>query len=727
LIELKIGAATAFSNPLAKEILHYEQKLDLRQALMSRRIIFKDEAGRVTELNMQRLASMHRPHFAAIQYRITAHNYTEEITIRSALDGTVINYGVERYRELNAQHLLPVSVYHQAGESCLVVQTKASHVRIHIQARNSLYQDDVPLPAARQFSTALGFIAEDITFTVRQERTCTLEKLVYIYTSRDRDVEEEQATEKSLPADLTYARLVAEHTASWQQLWEIADFTITGDRFAQKVIRLYIYHLLITASLHNKKIDAGIPARGWHGEAYRGHIFWDELFVFPFYNLHFPEITRALLLYRYRRLDAARAYARENGYAGAMYPWQSADTGQEETQELHYNPRSGKWDPDLSRLQRHVSLAIAYNIWEYYYTTNDLDFLHNYGVEMMLEITRFWASIADYDATDDRYHIKGVMGPDEFHEKYPKPWFGLAAGFKDNAYTNIIAAWVMHKTIETVEHLPATVITHLGHKIDFRLTEMERWREIVKCLKVDITDEGIIEQFSGFKDLLELDLEAYRHKYKDIHRLDRILKAAGDSPDKYKIIKQADVLMIYYLLSPEQVNHTLGLMGYTLGEPREVMRRNYEYYLRRTTHGSTLSYVVHASLPRYLKTHRQYMHSWFLKALESDIHDIQGGTTPEGIHTGVMGGTIEIIIKSFAGINIFKDCIRLEPFLPKHWHKLIFRIVHRGNLFEFELTQDTITLEQLRVSAEPVTIRIGAVHYYPALGKKLKIPYTSAS
>ena len=185
------------------------------------------------------------------------------------------------------------------------------------------------------------------------------------------------------------------------------------------LLRLNMFHLLQAVSLHSIGLDIGVPARGWTGEAYQGHVFWDELFIFPFFNHRMPEITRSLLMYRYRRLDEARAAARRAGYQGAMFPWQSGSNGEEVTQAQNLNPRSGRWVPDNSYLQRHVGSAIAYNVWQYFQVTRDLEFLEFYGAELILEIARFWASIARLNDARGRYEIHGVMGPDEFHDAYP--------------------------------------------------------------------------------------------------------------------------------------------------------------------------------------------------------------------------------------------------------------------------------------------------------------------
>src|SRR5438876_748649 len=182
---------------------------------------------------------------------------------------------------------------------------------------------------------------------------------------------------------------MARHADAWEELWRVCDVRVRGDEEVQRLLRLHISHILQVCSRHTSDLDAGVPARGLNGEAYRGHVFWDELYVYPFLNFRLPEITRELLTYRARRLGEARAAAAAAGYEGAMFPWQSGSDGQEETQIVHLNPLSGRWDPDHSHNQRHVNAAIFYNVWQYYQATEDLHFLREHGAEMMLEIARF--------------------------------------------------------------------------------------------------------------------------------------------------------------------------------------------------------------------------------------------------------------------------------------------------------------------------------------------------
>jgi beta-phosphoglucomutase family hydrolase len=721
LIELKIGDS-GFVNIFDEELLEYTQNLNMREGVMTRHITFRDNAGRITTIHCERIASMQNPHLAAIRYTVIPENYSERITLRSTLDGTVINYGVSRYRELNSKHLYPISVVKENGGISLHVRTTTSKVNICMHAINLLYSGGKTVNVERIVTKDMGIISEKLTFDAKEKQAYVLEKLVSLFTSRDVDIkgDPEENAKRALVNVKRYDKILRSHRNEWLRLWNKAEYRIEGDRFSQKVIRLHTYHLLVTASIHNTHIDAGMPARGLHGEAYRGHIFWDELFIFPFYFLHFPEIARAMLMYRYRRLDAAREYAMDNGYDGAMYPWQSADDGGEETQTLHFNPVAGKWGPDLSRLQRHVSIAITYNIWAYYYVTDDLGFIHEYGAEMMLEIARFWASIVQYVKKENRYHIAGVMGPDEFHEKYPDAKKG---GLKDNGYTNIMVCWLLHKTVETYEHLPEKVKNKLAKKIDFHEEEIDKWNDIVRKMSVEITEEGIISQFAGYMDLIELDWEAYREKYGNIQRLDRILKSEGESPNRYKVTKQADVLMLFYLLAPGQVKNILEIMRHNVINELELMEHNYDYYSRRTSHGSTLSHVVHCAILKYLDSHKKAMWDWFQHTLKSDIYDIQGGTTAEAVHSGVMGGTLDILFKSFAGINIFRNHLQIEPNLPSLWKRLSFKILLRGTWIGIEVTQDNVKVQYIKKPVQKMRIQVGNEYYVLNNSKPLRIPY----
>jgi trehalose/maltose hydrolase-like predicted phosphorylase len=563
-------------------------------------------------------------------------------------------------------------------------------------------------------------VIEEIELQARENRTYRLDKIVSVYTSLDQLKARRRSFQKAAREDLdevsSFHTMHAQHARAWNQLWQKAYITIIGDRFVQKIIRLHLYHLLVTASPHNSSIDAGMPARGLHGEAYRGHIFWDELYILPFYYSHFPEVARALLLYRYHRLYAARVYAKENGYRGAMYPWQTADDGFEETQEIHYNPESKSWGPDLSRRQRHVSIAVFYNVWRYVFSSEDREFLHQYGAEMMFDIASFWSSIASLDEKGGKYHIRGVMGPDEFHEKLPDT---DEPGLTDNAYTNVMVVWLLEKALELTEDCRGNSCQADGQARD-RRRELVRWRDIAHRMNVPMTPEGIISQFEGYMDLKELDWASYRKRYYSIHRMDRILKAERDSPDRYKVAKQADVLMMFYVLAPEKVRETLNHLGYDAGSAFDLLTNNYNYYEPRTSHGSTLSKVVHAAISSYIHVDERPW-NWFVEAMKSDIYDTQGGTTQEGIHAGVMAGTYDVIVRCFARIDLLGEIVEINPRLPDHWTYAALRLFHKGLWYLVEIDKKTVKVTLEGKGSGTVPVRILGKEFELSFGEERKV------
>src|ERR1700759_36556 len=406
-------------------------------------------------------------------------------------------------------------------------------------------------------------------------------------------------------------------------------------------------------------------------------------------------------MYRYRRIGEARAAAREEGFRGTMFPWQSGSEGTEETQRVHLNPVSGLWEPDLSRRQRHVNAAIFWNIWQYFQTTHDQAFLRDYGAELMLEITRFWASIAHFNPERERYEIHGVMGPDEFHDKYPD---ALHGGLRNNAYTNVLVAWLCRIVGQLLPLLPASRAEALRTRLGIGDDELAVWQDMSRRMFIPFLGDGIISQFEGYEDLEELDWEAYRAKYGNIQRLDRILRAEGKDPNRYKVTKQADTVMLFYLFRDEELGEIFRRLGYGYGT--DTARRNIAYYDKRTSHGSTLSFVSHAGALAAIDPES----SWerFLVALESDVGDVQGGTTKEGIHMGVMSGTLDLIQRSFVGSEIRDGTLYFDPKLPDRLEGLSF-------LMQFHRTPIRVTLEdgELMVAVDkegfsrPIRVGVG--------------------
>ncbi len=671
------------------DVLDFRQELDLRRSVLSRWIRVRDADGHVTQVEQRRFVSMSDPHVAGLETVITPENWSGRLTVRSGIDGRVVNGGVPRYHNLDAVHLADTTTQAvDAQTMTLVTRTNQSNIRVAEAARTRVTRGGVPVEPSRAVVEEPGFIAFDLGTDIEAAGPVTIEKVVTLFTSSDRSISEPLLEARARVVRATdFGKLLHEHVEAWDDLWRRFSLRLEGDGdLTQLTLHLHIFHLLQTTSRNTIDLDAGVPARGLHGEAYRGHVFWDELFIFPYLTMHLPELVRSLLLYRFRRLPEARWAAAQAGASGAMYPWQSGSNGREETQTLHLNPLSGRWLPDASHLQRHINSAIAYNIWHYFQATADFEFMISYGAEMIFEISRFWASVARYDPSLDRYEIKGVMGPDEYHDGYagaPEP------GLDNNAYTNVMAVWVLCRALELIELLPEPRRSELREELALDDAELALWEDVSHKMRVVRHEDGVISQFEGYEALAELDWDLYRRRYGDISRLDRILEEEHLSPNSYKASKQADVLMLFYLLSADELQAIFDRLGYDFDEAS--IPTTIDYYLQRTSHGSTLSRVVHAWV--VARSDRERSWEFFEDALRSDLDDTQGGTTAEGVHLGAMAGSVDLLGRCYLGIEMRDGVIWFDPLLPVEVRSLSLGIRYQRQWLTVSAEQGRFTVE----------------------------------
>ena len=679
------------------EILSQNLELNLERGVLTRVARLRDLEGHVVAVTQRRFVSMRDAHLAALETTLVAENWSGTIEVQSGLDGTVRNEGVDRYRPLDSAHL-SVCGTGQVDDHVIwiLAETTQSHIRVAEAARTELFADGHRLEIRPALMEDDGLVAHRFEVELAQGSEIRVEKIVSVYTSRDLAISEPgEEARRRLAGAVDYDALLDRHLVSWRHLWDRAHFELGTDGSVARALHLNIFHLLQTVSNNTEPLDVGVPARGLHGEAYRGHIFWDELFIVPFLSVRFPQLSRSLLLYRFRRLDAARRLAADAGYLGAMFPWQSGSSGYEETQTAHLNPVSGRWTPDASSLQHHINAAIVYNVWQYYQASGDIDFLRYYGAEMILEIARFWASIATYSHATDRYEIRGVVGPDEYHDGYPDR---DSPGIDNNAYTNLMAVWCLGRAFHTLEVLSPAIVAELKERLRLGPEELAHWQEVSRKMRVCF-HAGVISQFERFEDLEELDWERYRAEYGDISRMDRILEAEGDTANRYRLTKQADVTMLFYLLSSEEVLDLLERLGY--GRDEGLPDRCIAYYEARTTNGSTLSRVVEA----WIHARRDPERAWapFLDALQSDLGD-GGGTTKEGIHLGAMAGTVDLLQRGFTGLETRSDELRVAPLIPDELGSLAFSIRYRGQLLRFEVTTTTLQVRADPADGEAITL-----------------------
>ena len=698
-LKFRIDGAEWFDIDTA-DLLSYRQSMDLRQAELTREFRFRDPSGRTSRVVQRRIAAMHKPHACALETTVWAEDWSGTIEFLSVVDGDVRNSGVQRYSAFSDDHLVVTTTRELSpNSSVLVCQTVQSRVPVAVASRTTLWRGEAALPAEGRSVSEDRRVGHAYVVTLSPGESVTVEKMAAIFTGRDHAISEPGDAAARLLSHLgRYSELRSGHIREWSHLWERFDIAFDENPDAMRVVRLHLLHLLQTVPNGAVDLDAGVPARGLHGEAYRGHIFWDELFVFPVLNLRSPATTRSLLRYRYRRLPEARRAAREAGWAGAMFPWQSGSDGREESQTLHLNPNSGRWNPDASARAHHIGVAVAYNVWQYYQVTGDLEYLIENGAEMLAEIARFWVSRAEFDEGKGRYVIRGVIGPDEFHSGYPdRPYDGV----DNNAYTNVMAVWSIVRALDALDAMPLRDRLDLLERLGIHGRELDQWDDVSRRMFVPFhaapgpgpaSGRGVISQFEGYGDLAELDWAGLRERHGNIQRLDRILEADNDNVNRYQASKQADVLMLFYLLSADELRELFARLGYRFTP--EQIPRTVDYYLHRTSHGSTLSGVVHAWV--LARGDRKRAMRYFQQVLMSDVADIQGGTTAEGIHVAAMAGSIDLLQRCFTGLEIRSDRLILNPMWPESLGALRMPIFFRG--YRLHLT---ITGRTAEVSVDP--------------------------
>ncbi|PTR27469.1 trehalose/maltose hydrolase-like predicted phosphorylase [Rhodococcus sp. OK519] len=695
---------------------HHHVGLDVRGGLLLRETVLVDSRGRRTRLRQRRLVSMADPHLAVVDTLVRPENWSGRLTVRSTLDGTVRNTNVADLSRFADRHLTEVTSGPSGDDVVwLHAETSQSRLRVAQAARTRVRVDGMSVEAERTRSFGSDAVADEISLEVASGQSVEVEKTVAMYTSHDRAISEPGlAAREAAHSACSFERVVADHVEAWASLWRRFEVVVEADVRTRLAANVQIFHVLQTLSPHTADLDAGVPARGLHGEGYRGHIFWDEMFVFGFLNLRLPELTRALLLYRFRRLPQARRLATAQGLRGALFPWQSGSDGREETPRMFFNPRSGRWMADNSRRQFHVGLAVAYNVWSYWEATADLGFLASFGAEMLVENARLWASLAVYDPADDRFDIRGVMGPDEFHDGYPDRPGG---GIDNSAYVNVLASWSLARALDAYRVLGENEAAGVWERLRVTAEEIEHWDYLRRRMRLCFLSNGLLSQFEGYESLRELDWAGYRARYGNIGRLDQILEAEGDSCLRYRASKQADVLMLLYLFSAEELTALVHQMGYPF-DPASIPE-TVEFYLARTSHGSTLSRVTHA----WVLVRGDRRGSWEMlgEALESDLSDTQGGTTREGIHLGAMAGSIDILQRCYSGFAIREGVLWLHPQLPDELRNLEFDVRYRGHWIHVRCDHASVTVSTRRSRAAPVRIDIdGSVHEL-ASGSRVRV------
>ncbi len=490
-------------------------------------------------------------------------------------------------------------------------------------------------------------------FAVKRGETLGIEKFVGIATSRDTVDPLGMAIEQAKSPQSWDSAFESQQQA-WEREWQRTDVRIEGDDEAQIAVRFSLFQLLIAAPRHDARVNIG--AKTLSGFGYRGHAFWDtEIFMLPVFTYTAPHIARNLLDYRYNTLAAARTKARENGYEGAWFAWESADSGEEVTPTWVPDFKDKKklarvWTGDLAI---HISADVAYAAHQYWRVTGDDDWFRERGAELILETARFFGARAEWNPARGRYEYNDVIGPDEYHDHV-----------NNNAYTNRLAQWNLETAFSVLDWLKQhgpQKLAELTQRLDLSIVRLEKWRQVAEKIQLHVKPDGLIEQFDGFFNLKDVNLADYEPRARSMHEIFGI-----EAANEYQAIKQPDVLMVQYLLHDHYSD--------------EVIRANYAYYNSRTDHtyGSSLGPSIQA-IVACLMGYPEDAYEHFIRSARADLRDVRGNAG-DGIHGASAGGTWQAVVFGFGGLRLTADGWVTHPQLPKHWKRLSFRFFQRGQL-----------------------------------------------
>ena len=679
----------------------YRRQLHLKTGEVIRKLEWESPSGKRTRLVFRRFVSISNIHIAAIKIEITPINYSGKITLFSGINGQTTNSGVQHFKEGSAR-------FFQDNTVTLTSRTQESGIGLSLAVSHLFAKDGSRIVVQEKVTTGRRQIFLSSEHDIRQEETLGMDIIAAVHTSRDPAWRtKEKLSDKELGAitkrelekatEGGYEKLFTNHAEAWEQIWKKHDVYIDGPDFDQLAIRFSLFHIYQMTPVHDELVS--IAAKGLSGDGYKGHFFWDtEIFLLPVHTYTSPEIARELLLYRYHSLAGARKKAGENGYAGAMYPWESADTGEEATPKWGgVDIKTGKpiriWSGDL---ELHITCDIVYSIWQYFNVTGDYDFMYGSGLEIMLDTSRFWSSRLEYNNKEDHYEITGIMGPDEYSEH-----------IHNNAFTNYMVKWQIDKTLRfsrwVKENKPG-VWEKVSAKLELSQEELDSWKEKGEKLFFPMDQEsGFITQYEGFKDKKIIDLLQYKEKVGSI-----LEDFSWENIIQSQIIKQADVIMLFHLVGKDF--------------SKEVKKVNWNYYEPKTLHDSSLSHGIHAIVAADMDE-IQKGYDFFQKSIRIDLGENMH-SCDDGLHAASHGGNWQAVVNGFGGMRVTDDGIlRINPGLPDQWKNLSFNLTWRGTACHLHISKRELSIQLFSVPAKPFSVDVFGDIYHIQTMEVLRIPY----
>jgi kojibiose phosphorylase len=624
----------------------FTRELDLRAGRLTRAVRWRSPRGDAATLVFERFCSLADEHVLALRCAVTPE-FEGTVEFRAGLHGHTDNAGLAHWQWLEQGV--------DDGVVWLRNRTRQSKIELALAMR-------VRGDAGQTLSQTLWDVPNAPTSVVvmraQPGQVVSVEKLVGVAASRDGGDPCSLALRRVRAVE-DWETALAANAEAWAKEWARTDVVIEGDDEAQLALRFNLFQMLIAAPRHDDRVNIG--AKSLSGFGYWGHAFWDtEIFMLPLFTYTAPHIAKNLLNYRHRLLPAARANAQAKGYEGALFPWESADTGEEVTPAWapHYSDKTKLvriWTGDI---EIHISADIAYAAHQYWRATGDEEWYAARGAELILDTAKYWASRAEWKAEAGRYEYTDVIGPDEYHEHVD-----------NNAFTNRLAQWNLQTALEALEwlrqHAPERA-RELVAQLDLSEARLRQWREVIAKLHLPVGPDGLIEQFDGYFKRQDVDLRALEPRTQSAQEIFGI-----EGCNATQILKQPDVLMLQFLLRDRFSD--------------EAVRVNYAYYDPRTDHtyGSSLGPSIMAIMACEVgRPEAAYEH--FIRAARADLRDVRGNAK-DGIHAASAGGTWQAVVFGFAGLRVRPEGWSVNPRLPPHWKRLAFKFFHRGQLQQVDL------------------------------------------
>ncbi len=633
-------------------ILHFRRYLNLYQGILRREVRWQSPNGMIVDLSFERFASYAEEHGAGLRVLVTAVNRPCTISLHTGINGHVAN------DDLLHWHLLDQGQV-ETGVVWLHSRTRQTSIELAAAAKveSSMETTAVGQQCPGQPSISVGCQLDE-------GQTLAIDKVVGFTASRDSIPDAADVVDRALQIvhAQSYDELRRAQQEKWAQLWQDCDVIIEGDDEAQLAVRFNLFQLLIAAPQNDDRVSIG--AKTLSGLGYRGHVFWDtEIFILPFFIHTKPELARNMLLYRYHTLPGARQKAADNGYEGAQYAWESAATGEEVTPTWvpHFSDRTKMvriWTGDI---QIHISADIAYAIIQYWRTTGDDDFMRDYGVEMILDTARFWASRAELEEGNGQrlYAYRDVIGPDEYHDH-----------IDNNSFTNYLSRWHLQTGMELLEWLKTNHPAKARQLIaDLQITDvaLSHWLDVIEhTIFLYDAESGLIDQFENFFDLQHVSPEFIAQASRSLQVIFGI-----EGANERQVLKQADVIMLLCLFHDQF--------------DRRTWQKNWDVYMPKTdhNHGSSLGPSFHAWAACEMERPAEAYEHFMLAAL-ADLRDPRGNAR-DGIHGASAGGVWQALAFGFAGLHLTEEGYTVEPRLPAHWRRLAFKYYWHGKLQEVDI------------------------------------------